>query len=319
MPKEMAASVRQRLRDLARARNEEHDYVLRQYVMQRLLYRLSCSDYSEQFLLKGALLFWVWNKEFHRPTRDIDLLSFGDNDTPHLVDVFRQVVNVDDDDGLVFDVDSVNGVEIKEKADYPGVRLTGFTNLAKARIPFQIDIGFGDAVSPEPEEAQLPSFLDFPSPQLRVYPVYVVIAEKFQVMVMLGIANSRMKDFYDIKTIASTMALDGQILLEAIKATFERRKTDITTDPLYVFSDDFKQDKDKQTQWHAFLNKNGLEKRTNFSEIIGQLQSFLDPVYKTIAKQSDFQVQWLIDEFQWKDKSYPSHEKDFSETGRRQK
>ena len=154
MPKDMAASVRQRLRNLARVRHEDFDYVLRQYVIQRLLYRLSCSDYSKQFLLKGALLFSVWNEDFHRPTRDIDLLSFGDIDVPHLVDVFRQIVSVDNGDGLVFDVDSVKGIEIKEDADYPGVRLTGFVNLAKARIPFQIDIGYGDAVSPEPESPE---------------------------------------------------------------------------------------------------------------------------------------------------------------------
>lgn len=285
MPKDMAASVRQRLRALARARHEDFDYVLRQYVIQRLLYRLSCSDYADQFLLKGALLFWVWNENFHRPTRDIDLLSFGDTDVPHLVDVFRQIVSIDNDDGLAFDVDSVNGTEIKEDADYPGVRVTGVVNLTKARIPFQVDIGYGDAVLPEPVEAQLPSFLDFPSPQLRVYPVYAVIAEKFQAMVMLGVANSRMKDFYDIKTIASTMEIDGTILFNAIKATFERRKTDITIEPLYVFSDKFKADEGKQTQWAAFLNKNGLEKEMHFSEVVDDIQQFLEPVYQAIAEQ----------------------------------
>jgi len=251
--------------------------------------------------LKGALLFWIWNEDFHRPTRDIDLLSFGDNDVPHLVNVFRQVVNVDNDDGLVFDVDSVNGIEIKEDADYPGVRVTGFVSLAKARIPFQIDIGYGDAVSPEPEEAQLPSFLDFPSAQLRVYPVYVVIAEKFQAMVMLGIANSRMKDFYDIKTIASTMELDGEILFNAIKATFERRKTEMMTEPLYIFSDKFKNDDGKQTQWAAFLNKNGLEKEMRFSEVIHEIQQFLEPVYQAIAEQRDYKQRWLSDRYQWKE------------------
>lgn len=298
----MAASVRQKLRDLARARNEDFDYVLRQYVIQRLLYRLSCSEYSEQFLLKGALLFWVWHENFHRPTRDIDLLSFGNNDVPHLVDVFRQIVNINDglDDGLVFDIDSVNGIEIKEEADYPGVRLTGFVNLAKARIPFQVDIGYGDAVLPEPEKAELPSFLDFPSPQLRVYPPYAVVAEKFQAMVMLGIANSRMKDFYDIKTIARTMQLDGAILSEAIKATFKRRKTEISKARLYIFSDVFKQDKDKQVQWAAFLNKNGLEKDVSFSEIVDGVQDFLEPVCEAIAEQLDFKQQWLSDEFKWK-------------------
>ena len=299
MPKDMAASIRQRLRDLARARNEDFDYVLRQYVMQRLLYRLSCSDYSEQFLLKGALLFWVWNEDFHRPTRDIDLLSFGNNDVPHLVDVFRQIVSVKDDDGLVFDVNSLKGIEIKEDADYPGVRLTGFGNLAKARIPFQIDIGYGDAVYPEPEEAQLPSFLDLASPQLRVYPVYAVIAEKFHVMVNLGIANSRMKDFYDIKTIASTMNIDGNILFKSIKSTFERRKTEISKNFLYVFSKEFKQDKHKQTQWNAFLNKNGLDGIIIFSEIVDELQCFLEPVYSAITEQDAFNEQWSFDTFLW--------------------
>lgn len=296
----MAVSVRQRLRDLARTRNEDFDYVLRQYVMQRLLYRLSCSDYAEQFLLKGALLFWVWNENFHRPTRDIDLLSFGDNDVPYLVDVFCQIVSAGNDDGLVFDVNSVNGIKIKEDADYPGVRLTGFVNLARARIPFQVDIGYGDAVTPEAEEAQLPAFLDFPSPKLRVYPVYTVVAEKFQAMVMLGIANSRMKDFYDIKTIASTMEINGQILFDAIRATFDRRKMDITTEVLYVFSDEFKQDRDKQTQWLAFLNKNTLEKGIGFVDVIGGIQQFLEPVYQAIAEQRNYKQHWLHDKFQWK-------------------
>jgi len=301
MPKDMAASVRQRLRDLARTRSEDFDYVLRQYVMQRLLYRLSCSDYSEQFLLKGALLFWVWHEDLHRPTRDIDLLSFGDYDVPHLVDVFCQIVIVDNDDGLVFDVDSVTGIETKKDTNYPGVRLTGFANLAKARIPYQVDVGYGDVVIPEPEEAQLPSFLNFPAPHLRVYPVYVVVAEKFQAMVMLGIANSRMKDFYDIKAIASTMELDGQILFDAIKATFERRKTDITTTALYVFSNEFKQDKGKQTQWAALLKKIEL-KKSNFTDVVGELQLFLEPVYQAIAQQTDYKQRWLPDKFQWKDK-----------------
>ena len=126
MPKNTAASVRQRLLNLARECHEDFDYVLRQYVMQRLLYRLSISHYAGQFLLKGALLFWIWNEAFHRPTRDIDLLSFGDHDVPYLVKVFREIISVPTDDGLVFDIGAVTGVEIKEGADYPGVRLTGF-------------------------------------------------------------------------------------------------------------------------------------------------------------------------------------------------
>ena len=302
MVKDIAASVRQKLRNLARERQEDFDFVLRQYVMQRLLYRLSQSQYADQFLLKGALLFWVWNENFHRPTRDIDLLTFGENGVPHLVDVFKQVVSLEnDDDGLVFDIESVNGIEIKEDTDYTGVRLTGFGNLARARIPFQIDIGYGDIVIPEAVETQLPSFLDLPPPRLKIYPVYGVIAEKFQTMVNLGLANSRMKDFYDIFVIAHTMDLSGELLSQAVKATFERRKTPITTKPLYLFSNDFTQDKSKHTQWGAFKNNNSLNIKTDFAETVYEIQNLLEPIYQSIAVQKIFTREWLSDEFKWKE------------------
>jgi len=299
MTTDRAASIRQKLRNLAREREEDFDYVLRQYVMQRLLYRLSGSEYSGQFLLKGALLFWVWNEDFHRPTRDIDLLSFGDNDVPHLESVFRQIVSHHEDDGLEFDVDSVTGVEIKEDADYSGVRITGFTNLKKARIPFQVDIGYGDAVVPAAEEITLPVYLDLPAPQLRAYPVYAVIAEKFQAMVMLGLANSRMKDFYDISVIAHTMILDGSILAQAMKATFDTRKTAISTETLTLFSDEFKQDASKSIQWKAFLNKNDITDDANFSDIVTEVQQFIEPIYQSISKNRSFTLLWLPDVFCW--------------------
>ena len=301
MTTDRAASIRQKLRNLAREREEDFDYVLRQYVMQRLLYRLSDSEYSEQFLLKGALLFWVWNEDFHRPTRDIDLLSFGDNDVPHLESVFRQIVSQNEDDGLVFDVDSVSGIEIKENADYSGVRITGFANLKNARIPFQVDIGYGDAVVPAAEEVKLPVYLDLPAPQLRAYPVYAVIAEKFQAMVMLGLANSRMKDFYDIRVIAHTMILDGNILAQAMKATFETRKTAISIETLTLFSDEFKQDTGKSTQWNAFLNKNNITDETGFSDIVTEIQQFIEPIYQAISENRSFTMLWLPDVFCWKD------------------
>lgn len=300
MPKDRAASIRQKLRDLARTRYEDFDYVLRQYVMQRLLYRLGCSGHSNQFLLKGALLFWIWNQDFHRPTRDIDLLSFGNNDVAHLVNVFHQIISQDMNDGLVFDLESVTGIEIKEAAEYPGVRLTGFAFLAKARVPFQIDIGYGDAVFPIAERVEVPSFLDLPAPLLRVYPVYSVIAEKFQAMVMLGVANSRMKDFYDIQIIAQTMELDGALLSQAVKATFERRKTLISKEPLYVFSDEFVQEEGRSVQWRAFLNKNGLKTESGFAEVVGEIQIFLQPIYQSIAEKYLFQSYWSYNELKWK-------------------
>ncbi len=206
-------------------------------------------------------------------------LIFGDHDIPYLVELFQEIVSAQTDDGLVFDIKTVTGVEIKEGADYPRVRLAGFAFLAKARIPFQVDVGYGNAVVPAAEEVVLPLFLDLPPPHLRIYPVYGVIAEKFQAMVMLGLANSRMKDFYDIRVIASTMALDGDLLAQAIRATFERRKTTICQEPLSLFSDDFVQDQGKQKQWQAFLGKNSIEDASSFIEVMQDLQQFLEPVY----------------------------------------
>lgn len=302
MPKNMSASVRARLLDLARSRGEDFDYVLRQYVMQRLLYRMSQSHVADQFLLKGALLFWVWTEDFHRPTRDIDLLSFGANDVPHLIETFRTIVDIDEPDGLIFDEKSIQGEAIKEDAEYPGVRITGFASLCSARIPFQVDIGYGDAVVPSADQAQLPCFLDFPSPELCVYPVYAVIAEKFQAMVMLGLANSRMKDFFDIHVISKIMVLDGDLLHQAIAATFERRKTEIADRSLYVFSKEFTEEMGKQTQWKAFLSKNDIEPSVDFTVVVSDLALFLTPVYDAIAQGRPFTANWSTDEYVWREK-----------------
>jgi len=167
-----AESIRQRLLNLAREREENFDYVLRQYVIQRLLFRLCQSAYREQYLLKGAQLFWIWNEAFHRPTLDVDLLGIGNNDVGMQVKTFQEVCLIEVDDGLVFDIDHIQGMEITEDAKYQGVRINGFSELARARIPFQIDIGFGDIVTPDPETVTMPSFLDLPVPEMRAYPVY---------------------------------------------------------------------------------------------------------------------------------------------------
>ncbi len=299
MVKDIATSVRQKLLNLSRERQEDFDYVLRQYVMQRLLYRLGCSEHVKHFLLKGALLFWVWNHDFHRPTRDIDLLTYTNNDVEHLVRIFREIVSVNHDDGLIFDSDAIKGIEIKEDADYTGVRITGFALLAKAQIPFQIDIGYGDIVVPAAQKAQVPSFLDLPQPELKIYPVYSVIAEKFQAMVMLGLANSRMKDFYDISLIAHTMLLEGNLLAQAVKATFDHRKTAFLQESIYLFSDEFMQDSSKQLQWKAFLNKNGLTSNMGFDQVVEEVQHLLEPVYRANSNDQLFDKTWDSAAFSW--------------------
>lgn len=285
-------SIRQRLLNLARERGEDFDYVLRQYVIQRLLYRLCQSDYRQQFLLKGAQLFWVWNNAFHRPTRDVDLLGFGENDVETLVKTFQNVCSLDVEDGLLFDTKQIQGMEINEDAMCQGVRVTGFAELAKARIPFQIDIGFGDVVTPEPEVISMPSFLDLPEAKIRAYTVYTVIAEKFQAMVYLGLANSRMKDFYDVWFLASNMDLEGDLLAEAIMATFTRRETPVSTGSLFIFGETFAGDSGKNTLWNAFIKKNGLTTELTFAELLQKIQIFIKPAYRSVALKQPFNQKW---------------------------
>lgn len=300
-----AASIRQKLLNLSRERRESFDFVLQQYAIQRLLYRLSVSDYSDHFLLKGAMLFLVWTGDFHRPTKDIDLLGFGSGDVDVLVENFKAICSGDTDDGLIFDIDSIQGAQIKDNARYQGVRVTGFAYLEKARISLQVDIGFGDAVTPGAVVATVPSFLDLPDPEMKIYPVYTVIAEKFHAMVALGLFNSRIKDFYDIWVIAATDAqhdgalLNGNLLAAAIKATFERRNMQVSTEMLTVFTDEFMRDTHKHKQWAAFLNKNRLTSDQSFEGLQKELRHFLEPVYQAVALENAYPYEWDATGWQW--------------------
>lgn len=290
----IAASIRQRLLNFSKECNEEFSYVLMQYAMQRLLYRLSISEFKNRFLLKGALLFSIWDNDLHRPTRDADFLSFGENDVDTLVSTFKQIcaLTSDVDDGLIFDIDSIQGLAIKEDAMYPGVRVTGKAELAKAKIPFQMDIGFGDVITPDPEEAALPSYLDLPPPKLKVYPIYTVVAEKFQAMIALGMANSRMKDFYDIWLLSRQFNFEGEILATAIRKTFENRGTEIPEKPL-AFTGKFTKNTQKETQWNAFVRKSKLENvPEDLPEITGQIQVFLQPVIAALLQDKSLKKQW---------------------------
>lgn len=301
MNKNSAASIRARLLALAKERREDFNFVLTQYVVQRLLYRLSVSEFRDRFLLKGAWLFSIWSDELHRPTRDADFLGFDESDVETLVDTFKRICSQQADDGLVFDTDSIRGVEIKEDSIYPGVRITGYAYLAKARIAIQIDIAYGDAVTPAAETAQVPVFLDLPVPELRVYTVYTVIAEKFQAMVALGLANSRMKDFYDIWRIAQMMAIDGNILLQAIRATFKQRTTQLDGKPLFVFSEEFRLDNNKQKLWQAFLYRNKLKIAADFAGLIEQLKGFLEPVSLVAGEKAIWDKKWSPEKSHWMD------------------
>jgi len=291
----IAASVGQKLRNIARERNEDFALVLTKFGLERLLFRLSQSTDRDLFVLKGALLFELWTHERYRATRDADLLARGDNTPKRLADVFRDVCNIAVvDDGLRFDTETVKAERITEDADYQGVRVTFMGYLENARIPIQIDIGFGDVVTPAPAEAEFPTLLDFPAPKLLAYPRESVIAEKFEAMVKLGIANSRMKDFYDLWKLSRDFVFDGLLLSEAVKKTLERRKTDLPTEKMPVaFTEEFYQDEVKQKQWKGFCEKNRRYIRDlSLREMCIVIAEFLMPVVDAIAKGKLLREQW---------------------------
>lgn len=251
-PRNVGASVRQRLLNLAHARGQPMELLLTRYALERLLHRLSLSPHRERFVLKGAMLLTTWFDEPHRATRDVDLLGFGDPAHEALLGTFREVMAIETDDGVVFDIEGLAIEAIREEVEYGGSRLRTTAALAGARIPITVDIGFGDAVEPGVEDIDLPVLLDMPSPHLRAYPPETVIAEKFHAMVILGRANSRMKDYYDVWMLTSAVELDPERLRRAIVATFARRNTAIPAEVPGGLGDGFAADPAKQRQWDAF-------------------------------------------------------------------
>ena len=293
-PRDVAASVRQRLLNRSRERGEDFQLVLTYYTVERLLYRLSRSAHHERFVLKGAMLFSVWSGAPHRATRDLDLLGYGDSAVSALGNILREIFHTTvEEDGLEFLEESIRGQEIRDEQEYEGVRLTFIARLAGARIPIRVDIGFGDAVSPPPEMVRYPTLLDFPAPRLLAYPREGVVAEKFQAMVMLGIANSRMRDFFDLWFLAQRFEFAGPRLCRAIQATFDRRKTPLPLRVPLALTPEFHGDGNKQLQWRAFLRRAGLEAhRTGLPRVAQSLRGFLLPPAAALAKSMPFDMIW---------------------------
>jgi len=293
MSPNLAASVRGRLTNRAKASQRPFQEVLQHYGLERLLYRLAQSPHSSRFLLKGALLLNAWGAPLSRPTRDIDLLGYAENDIALMEAMFRDVCQVVvADDGLRFDARTVLGQRIKEDADYQGVRLTFTGHLEKARIPMQIDIGFGDVVNPGAEERDYPTLLDFPAPRLRVYPRETVVAEKFEAMVQLGTLNTRMKDFFDLWLLASRFDFDGSDLARAIEKTFENRGTPLELDPV-ALTPVFTAAENTQKQWAAFVRRSQLDSAPATLEATREpLRRFLLPVAVALTQAQAFTARW---------------------------
>lgn len=255
-PRDLVASVRQRLMNLSRERGEEFQLFLTWYGVERLLYRLAQSPHAGAFVLKGAALFQLWTGEPHRSTRDLDLLGQGEPSTNRLRQVFQEVCSVTvANDDLTSLTDAIQAEQIKEDDEYQGIRLRIEARLGNIRLPLQIDVGFGDAITPAPQAVTYPTLLDFPAPHLNAYPRETVVAEKSQTMVRLGMANSRTKDFYDVWTLARQFEFDGTGLCAAIRATFQRRQTALPATAPLALRPEFSGDRNKATQWSAFLRK----------------------------------------------------------------
>ncbi len=274
----VAASVRARLLNLSKTRGENFDLLLNRYASERLLFRLSQSPYRERFVLKGATLFALWPGGAHRPTRDLDFLGTGDPSVEAIGATFRAVIATPvEADGLVFAPEQVTAQRIKEDQDYEGVRVQMMVLLLQTQIRVQIDVGFGDVMTPDAIETEYPTLLGQSAPRLRVYPRETVVAEKFEAMVKLGENNSRMKDFYDVWTLSRAGDFDTALLTRAVRATFERRGTPIPAEIPLALSNSFGQDERKIVQWGAFCSKSGVE-APPFPILIEELRAFLWPL-----------------------------------------
>ncbi len=295
-PKNVPASIRERLRNLSRPDGSDFNLLLAAFATERFLYRLSQSKYAEHFVLKGARLFALWAHKPHRPTRDLDLLGFGDPSAEALAQVIRDLCRIEvTPDGLIFDEQSILVEEIRVEHEYNGQRIRLVAHLENARIPLQIDIGFGDAITPEPQQAEYTALLSsLPAPFIRVYPPETVVAEKLQAMVSLDVLNTRMKDFYDLCVLAREFDFEGPTLCQAIHATFDRRKTDIPNDIPACLLETFPKRSDKRDLWAAFLQRAGLPDipENDFVAVHRELIEFLSLPLLAAAQPGDFKKMW---------------------------
>jgi len=280
-PKNLAASVKARLLALAERRDESFNLLVARFGVERLLYRLSRSRHADRFLLKGAMLFALWDEKAPRPTQDVDFLAFGPIDLDEIAMVFREIAETPvPDDGLVFQADSVRVEHIREADAYGGVRVRLLALLGKGKLPLQVDLAAGDVVTPDPDKGIFPTLLEFPAPHIRSYPIYTVVAEKFEAMVKLGLLNTRMKDFYDLWFLSRRFDFNGEILHDAVHATFARRQTALGNKLPFPLTDEFAKDSTKQTQWAAFLRRNRLSGPSQqFADVVVMLRQFIGPIW----------------------------------------
>ncbi len=292
-PSNTAASVHQRLKNAAEKSGERFNDLFQHYALERFLCRLAASPHRARFVLKGALMLRVWEVAAVRPTRDIDLLGRTANDPQRIAAMVREVCMATvDPDGLEFDPTTVKIGRIAEEAEYDGIRATFAGRLGNARIPMQLDIGFGDRVTPEPVEIEYPSVLGTPGARLMGYTPETMIAEKFHVMLHRGTLNSRMKDFFDIWAISRARGFDGRVLSRAIGATCAQRKTVVAVSP-DALTPEALADPQQAVRWTAFRRRLGIsDAPESFADVGGWVALFLRPVIESVAEGREFDRTW---------------------------
>lgn len=290
---DLGASVRQRLLNQSRTQDRPFQELLQYFAMERFLYRLARSPFADRFILKGALLLTAWRAPVARPTIDIDLAGRTNNKPDHLEEVVGTVCSIAvEPDGIEFNRSSIEVSRIKGDADYEGVRARFHATLARARIPMQLDIGFGDIITPGPIRLEYPTLLDFPPPVLRAYPKETVIAEKLEALTALGVLNSRIKDYYDLALLSRMYSFEGERLAAAIVATFRHRGTTIEAEPIGL-TEAFYGDPARSLQWRAFVRRSRFgEEAGSLVNLIGEIRPFALPVLSEVAAENSFKARW---------------------------
>lgn len=288
--KNLALSVHRRIMNRAEAERKPFAELLQYYSMERFLYRLGCSAHRRNFILKGAYVFVAWKAPRSRPTRDLDLLGFSDNSVENIVRIVREICNLPvDPDGIVFDSGTVTSEVIQERDEYQGVRISFHGFLGKSRIPMRLDIGFGDIITPAPIEIEMTTILsDMNKPNVLVYPPEAVVAEKFHILVDLGLMNSRIKDYFDLWWLSRNFEFRSDLLLAAIRNTFTHRKTSVPVGIPPGLTPEFS--RSNQSMWERFIDKNGLsDAPKDLNEVILDLIVFFVPI---IDPQENITLQW---------------------------
>lgn len=295
--KNVAQSVRDRLKAAASRLKLDYNLILVRYVLERLLFRLSASRHKDRFALKGAMLFVAWTEDVIRPTRDLDLLGFGESEIEEIRGAFADILGTQvPDDGVVFDMNALEAEPIRADQLYDGVRVFALAFVGTARVPVQIDIGFGDAVTPGLDERDYPTLLDMPAPRLKTYPRETVVAEKLEAIISIGTRTSRMKDFYDLFCLARMFEFDGETLSTAIRATFDRRGTEVPTEPPSALSSEFAQDADVNDRWTAFVRRTPLLiAPPPLVDLVDELQDFVLPPARMAAGVGERLEVWSSD------------------------